>query len=91
MKFKILLALICLLCFSSNGFSQFLHVDGKNIVDATGKPVLLRGLGLGGWLVPEGYMLHVPGRGSPSSIRSLILDLLGAADTERFYQLYRAN
>lgn len=91
MKFKIFLALICVFGFRSDGFAQFLHADGKAIVDATGKPVLLRGLGLGGWLVPEGYMLHVPGRGSPSSIRSLILDLLGAADTERFYQLYRAN
>ncbi len=71
--------------------SQLLRVEGKEIVDAAGKPVLLRGLGLGGWLVPEGYMLHTPGYGSPTSIRNMIQDLLGVADTERFYELYRAN
>ncbi|MDZ7289740.1 MAG: cellulase family glycosylhydrolase [candidate division KSB1 bacterium] len=76
---------------SNQGFSQFLHVAGKEIVDANGKPILLHGIGLGGWLVPEGYMLHIPGRGSPTSIRNLILDLLGATDTEIFYQIYRAN
>ena len=27
-------------------------------------------MGLGGWLVPEGYMLHTPGFGSPTSIRN---------------------
>jgi hypothetical protein len=91
MKFKIFLILICLFCFRSDGLAQFLRVEGKNIVDANGKPVLLRGIGLGGWLVPEGYMLHIPGRGSPTSIRNQILDVLGAADTENFYQLYRAN
>lgn len=78
--------------FNANAsFAQFIRAEGKAIVDANGKSVLLRGIGLGGWLVPEGYMLHIPGRGSPSSIHNLILDLLGAADTERFYQLYRAN
>jgi len=34
-----------------------LHRDGQNIVDENGKNVVLRGLGLGGWMVQEGYML----------------------------------
>ncbi|MBT6711409.1 MAG: hypothetical protein HOB22_06825, partial [Candidatus Marinimicrobia bacterium] len=41
------------------GFSQgFLHVENGQIVEGNGEPILLRGFGLGGWLVPEGYMLH---------------------------------
>ena len=32
-------------------------MDGE-VVDGNGEPILLRGFGLGGWLVPEGYMLH---------------------------------
>ena len=72
-------------------FTQFLRVDGKEIVDATGQPVLLRGIGLGGWLVPEGYMLHTPGYGSPTSIRNMMQDLIGEQETETFFEYYRAN
>ena len=91
MRLRLVFLIAAALLHANVSLSQFMRAEGKAIVDANGKPVLLRGLGLGGWLVPEGYMLHIPGRGSPSSIRNLILDLLGAADTERFYQLYRAN
>ncbi|MCI0514111.1 cellulase family glycosylhydrolase [candidate division KSB1 bacterium] len=69
----------------------FLKCKGREIVDPNGNPILLRGMGLGGWLVPEGYMLHIPGRGSPASIRKLILDLIGPENTDQFYQLYQAN
>jgi len=34
----------------------FLKVSGTNIVDEAGKPVLLRGVAIGGWLMMEGYM-----------------------------------
>ena len=35
---------------------HFLSVDGQNIVNEAGEPVLLRGMGLGGWMVQEGYI-----------------------------------
>src|SRR5262245_31162717 len=34
----------------------FVHADHQQIVDGNGKPLLLRGIGLGGWMVQEGYM-----------------------------------
>ena len=34
----------------------FLQTNGQNIVDENGSTILLRGFGLGGWLVQEGYM-----------------------------------
>ncbi|RKY53295.1 MAG: glycoside hydrolase family 5 [Candidatus Neomarinimicrobiota bacterium] len=78
------------LFFIQSSFA-YLHTQGKEIVDSNGNPVLLRGIGLGGWLVPEGYMLHIPGYGSPTSIRNRIVDLIGEEDTEQFYEIYRAN
>jgi len=69
----------------------FLRQKGRIIVDASGQEVLLRGFGLGGWLVPEGYQLHIPGFGSPSSIRSRVAELIGEANTEEFFRLYTAN
>ena len=70
-------------------FSQgFLHVENGEIVDGSGNPVLLRGLGLGGWLVPEGYMLNIPGFGSPTEIENKIELLLGAELANEFWDLY---
>ncbi len=71
--------------------SAFLHTSGQEIVDSNGDPVLLRGMGLGGWLVPEGYILHIPGYGSPSDIENKIETLLGADLTEEFWDLYHYN
>lgn len=34
----------------------FLHTHGVDIVDENGQKVILRGVGLGNWLLPEGYM-----------------------------------
>lgn len=38
----------------------FLKTEGKYIVDAKGKPVYLRGINLGGWLMMEAYFMHTP-------------------------------
>ena len=77
-------------------FSQgFLHnVDGE-IVEGNGEPILLRGFGLGGWLVPEGYMLHnqawIAGFESPTEIENHVIDLIGVDAAEDFWNLYRDN
>ncbi|HEX8924234.1 MAG TPA: hypothetical protein VF786_00505, partial [Terriglobales bacterium] len=33
----------------------FVHASGPDLVDGSGKPLLLRGINLGNWLEPEGY------------------------------------
>lgn len=73
--------------------SGYYATDGQDIVDSTGTPVILKGVGLGGWLVPEGYMLHInaPDGGSPSSIRAQIVDLIGESGADEFFEVYRAN
>jgi len=88
---KNLWILLAMTLFFIQSSFAYLHTQGKEIVDSNGNPVLLRGIGLGGWLVPEGYMLHIPGYGSPTSIRNRIVDLIGEEDTEQFYEIYRAN
>ncbi len=39
---------------------SFLKVKGMRIVDSFGKPVILSGVNLGGWLNMEAYILHAP-------------------------------
>ena len=76
-------------------FSQgFLHVENGEIVEGNGDPILLRGFGLGGWLVPEGYMLsnsYIEGFESPTEIENHIEDLIGSDLAEDFWELYRSN
>lgn len=77
---------------AQNG-TGFFRAEGTEILDPAGNPVVPLGMGLGGWLMPEGYMLHIaaPDGGSPTSIRNQIEDLIGSADADRFYEIYEAN
>ncbi|RPJ86609.1 MAG: carbohydrate-binding protein, partial [Acidobacteria bacterium] len=74
-----------------SGTATFSTLAAGQIVDRAGRPLQLRGLNLGGWLVPEGYMLQVPGYGSPTAIRDRIVELIGEDDTNQFFELYRVN
>jgi hypothetical protein len=90
--FRLLQLPILLLALISPGSTQFAHTDHKQIVDAAGKPLLLRATNLGNWLVPEGYMwLFEGGPQSPSEIRALVMELLGPEGSAAFWQKYREN
>lgn len=71
--------------------SGYFHTASTRINDPLGEPILLRGINLGGWLVPEGYILHLPGYGSPTSIRAMFQDLAGEEATREFFAGYRAR
>lgn len=68
----------------------FVHTLGENIVDATGHQLLLRGINLGNWLEPEGYMFHLDdGPQSPREIEDLTRELLGPTRSEAFWRQWR--
>ncbi|MGO9199696.1 MAG: glycoside hydrolase N-terminal domain-containing protein [Limisphaerales bacterium] len=69
----------------------FLRAQEGRIVDAQGREVILRGMGLGGWMLQEGYMLGINREGTQHSIKARITDLVGKEDCEKFYQLWRQN
>ena len=86
--------LITILIITNNFLFGYFSISGHNILDNEGNQIQLRGLGLGGWLVPEGYMLHLnPGdpAGSPTTIYDRILKLIGKQKTEEFYAEYVKN
>lgn len=91
-KFRLLQLPLLLLALVSVGSAQFAHTDHKQIVDAAGRPLLVRATNLGNWLVPEGYMwLFEGGPQSPSEIYMLVLELLGPEGSAAFWQKYREN
>jgi aryl-phospho-beta-D-glucosidase BglC (GH1 family) len=80
------------ICLFLNASGQgFLKTSGTSIVDSNGKNVLLRGIGLGGWMLQEGYMLHVPGEGQQHKIRARIEALIGKDKTNAFYDAWLSN
>jgi endoglucanase len=85
--------LIVFVFFSVCSFGQgFLHRKGQEIVDKNGENVVLRGLGLGGWMVQEGYMLKTGSFAGPQHlIEQKITELIGAENTKEFYAAYKTN
>jgi endoglucanase len=70
----------------------FLHTRGHDMVDETGRTVLLRGVGLGNYLLPEGYMWKFGDAGDrPRKIEAIVNDLIGQEDADHFWMEYREN
>lgn len=83
--------LVCLLSAQTQA-QGYLKADGKRIVNEKGENVLLRGIGLGGWMLQEGYMLRVNGRGQQQhAIRAALDSLVGPKRTAEFYDAWLAN
>ncbi|MDB5205171.1 MAG: glycosyl hydrolase family 5 [Flavisolibacter sp.] len=78
-------------CIGTVNAQGFLRVDGKRIVNEKGENVLLRGMGLGGWMLQEGYMLRVNREGQQHKIRQRIDSLVGTKRTQEFYDAWLAN
>lgn len=85
------LGLLFVLCISQSFAQGFLRADGTKIVNEKGENILLRGYGLGGWMLQEGYMLRVHKEGQQYRIRERLEDLMGVKQTNEFYDLWLAN
>jgi len=85
--------ILAILLFASCDKPQknFLKAQGHHIVNGRGDTVILRGMGLGGWMLQEGYMFRLGFLGRQYRIRESIEDLIGKEETERFYARWLAN
>ncbi|HET7723675.1 MAG TPA: cellulase family glycosylhydrolase [Propionibacteriaceae bacterium] len=71
--------------------SGFVRAREGALVDDSG-PLLLRGVGLGNWLVPEGYMWGLgPLFQSPRQIEGLVASVLGWHEAQEFWRRWRAS
>src|SRR5664279_651876 len=71
--------------------SGFLKTDGQWIVNGSGEKIQLRGIGLGGWMIQEGYMLHLNQEGQQYRIRQRIEAILTKEQTTEFYKAWLSN
>lgn len=89
------LALVCVVAGTAlpettqNGF---VTTRGKDLVAPDGSVVQLRGINLGNWLVPEGYMFKFRKNAqSPRKIAEVFNELVGPEEAASFWKEYRAN
>ncbi len=82
-----------LLCnpFISAQKNIYVKVRGTSLIEPSGEPILLRGINLGNWLVPEGYMFKFTHTNSPQRINETFSQLLGPDGAKKFWKQYRDN
>lgn len=90
---KIQIIFFATLLISSIVFGDgFLKVSGKKIIDEQGNEIILKGMGLGGWLLPEGYMLHTSGFADAFwQMKTKVIDVVGEQKADSFWNAYRKN
>lgn len=67
----------------------YVRAEGRKLVNGAGKEILLRGVGFGSWLLPEGYMWRFPNAGDrPRRIERMIEDLVGPELGGQFWETY---
>jgi endoglucanase len=82
--------LLCL-CTVADARTKFVTVRGKELVAPDGRPLILKGIGIGNWLLPEGYMFKFKTANSPRLIEAVVNQLVGEDEARRFWKSYRDN
>ena len=69
----------------------FLHTEGKKVVNGAGEEILLKGWGLGNWLLQEGYMWQIfnPRFDRPRRIEQVVEELTGKEYADAFWKKFR--
>ncbi len=90
-KFQFLLIIFFSFTLFVNAQNGFFSTKGKEIIAPDGKPILLKGINLGNWLVPEGYMFKFKNATSPRLIQKVFNELIGPQEANAFWKKFRDN
>jgi endoglucanase len=92
MKKTIFTSILLLLLVFQVQSQGFLRSSGKYIVNEGGDTIQIRAMGLGGWMLQEGYMLQTSDfANAQHEIREKIEEVIGKDDTDLFYEKWLAN
>src|ERR1044071_7474168 len=94
-KRKALLVSLVLLIFvnfqTAYARAKFVTTRGREFVAPDGRPLFLKGINLGNWLLPEGYMFKFKTASSPRLISTVLNQLVGEDEARRFWKASRDN
>src|SRR5215472_5003309 len=82
-----LLAVWIVLAFAAPAFGQakLVQIEGQHFVAPDGGELRIKGINLGNWLMPEGYMFKFEVAKAPHQIFGAFARLLGAARADSFW------
>ncbi|MGA7790880.1 MAG: cellulase family glycosylhydrolase [Xanthobacteraceae bacterium] len=91
-QIRILVFIIALTAGNGSGFAappDFIHSAGRHLVDGAGNRFDVKGINLGNWLVPEGYMFKFKRALSPTEINQVTETLVGRTAAAQFWAQFR--
>ncbi len=90
---KLFSVIFLIVCFNFSSFSQnkFISTDGKIIVGFNGNELRLKGINIGNWLEPEGYMFKFNKAESSRKILEVFNEAIGPNAAEIFWNTFREN
>jgi len=94
LKVELILSLILSLFILSSSYPHeklFVYTEGKEVKSPDGNSILLKGINLGNWLNPEGYMFRFENVSSFRLIDNSIKELIGADEARKFWKSFRDN
>ena len=87
---RLLLALLLLLGLAASARAETLvRIEGKNFIAPDGSTLHIKGINLGNWLMPEGYMFKFEVAKAPRQIYGAFERLLGPERAQAFWRQFR--
>lgn len=87
---SVFFSVFCSINITAQG-KNFLKVKGQDLVAPNGSKFFIRGINLGNWLNPEGYMLGFKDVNSYRLINDAFCEIAGPDFTDWFWQEFRNN
>ena len=84
----VVLSIVCL-ALPARADTGLVRIEGRNFVTPDGRTLQLKGISLGNWLMPEGYMFKFEVAKAPRQIYAAFDRLLGAERAAGFWRRYR--
>lgn len=84
-------SILLMFSFFKSNAQGFLKVNGKHLENDVNKNFILRGMGLGGWMLQEGYMFNLGFLGQQYKIKEKITELIGKKEADIFYEKWLKN
>ena len=90
---KLLFQFLFILLSLIQPFAQgYLHRNGTSIIDGNNKEFILHGVGIGGWMLQEGYMFGNNGNYyTQHALKAKLANLIGNTEVEKFYTNWHNN
>ena len=69
---------------------SFWHIEGQQVVDGAGRPIVMHGINVGNWLLWEGWMLDAgAARGTETGMLDRLADALSPLSARDFMERYQ--